>query len=196
MSDNARNNPHVHTHGHGLTFDTQRLGNSLGTIADWRDTVVLPEDVGIEMVKVPAGREVELDLTVSRVEDGVYVAGTVSADAVAECVRCLTELTRHADVTIGDLYAEPGSPSAEAAEEEEVRLLEDSRVDLTQALIDGFGLSFELAPTCESVTGKPCPEGDVPAPDGTAEDWDNAIDPRWAGLAQKFGRDPETGEQT
>ena len=193
MSDNARNS--AHTHGHGLTFDTQRLGTSLGTIADWRDTVVLSEDIGVEMVKVPAGREVELDLTVSRVEDGVYVSGTASAEAVAECVRCLTELGRDATVTLGDLYAEPGSPSAEAAEEEEVRLLDDGRVDLTQALIDGFGLSFELAPTCESVTGKPCPDNDVPAPDGNAEDWEEKIDPRWAGLAEKFGRDPETGEE-
>lgn len=171
------------------------MDRSAGALELWQGRVALPETMGVEMVKVAAGAELELDLQVASVEDGVYVSGTVSAPAVAECARCLGEIAAPVRVRIEDLYAEPGSPAAEAAEEDDVRLLEDGQVDLTQALIDAFGLSFGLAPTCDSFGGTQCAKTDVPAPDGTAEDWERPVDPRWAGLAEKFGRDPETGKE-
>lgn len=176
-------------------FDTHQLARSAGSLAEWRAHVPLAADIGVEMVRIPAGSPVDLDLQVSRVEDGVYVSGTVSAHARAECVRCLAPMDQDVAVELAELYAEPGTPSAEAAEEDEVRLLDDARLDLEQALVDAFGLEFELAPTHESVTGTPCPaDTEVPAPDGDAETWQKPVDPRWAGLAEKFGRDPETGE--
>lgn len=171
------------------------MDRSPGALESWQGRVALPETMGVEMVKIPAGSELELDLQIAAVEDGVYVSGTVSAPARAECARCLGEIAAPVQVRIEDLYAEPGSPAAEAAEEDDARLLEDGQVDLTQALIDAFGLSLGLAPTCESFAGVQCVQSDVPAPDGTAEEWQRPVDPRWAGLAEKFGRDPETGKE-
>ena len=177
-----------------LRFDTRRMDRSPGTLELWRERVVLPEAMGVEMTTIPAGSEIELDLQLAAVEDGVYVSGQVSAPAVAECARCLAGLDTRVSVSLQDLYAEPGSAAAAAADEDDVRLLDDGYVDLTQALIDAFGLNLPLAPTCTSL-GVPCVNTDVPSPDGEAETWERPVDPRWADLAKKFGRDPQTGKE-
>ncbi|WP_333619140.1 YceD family protein [Dietzia sp.] len=196
MSDTAKSSAKPSRPAGNFLFDTHRLPTAAGSTADWQASVPLRTPIGVEMVRIPEGNDVDLDLHLSRVEDGVYVSGTVSADAVAECVRCLGEMPQRVSVRLGEFYAEPGSPSAEGGEEEEVRLLDDGNIDLEQALIDEFGLSFDLAPTHESVLGVECPpDSDVPAPDGDAETWQKPVDPRWSGLAEKFGRDPETGEE-
>ncbi len=48
-----------------------------------------PADLGIEVLSVPEGAPVELDLRLEAVMEGVLVTGTASAVLEGECVRCL-----------------------------------------------------------------------------------------------------------
>ena len=60
-------------------------------------------------------------------------------------------------------------------------------MDITQAVIDEAGLNLPFNPTCLDFDSS-CAESDseVPEPDGISGE-EERIDPRWAGLAEKFG---------
>lgn len=180
---------------HPLRFDIRRMDRSPGALEQWHEHVQLPEAMGLEMIHIPAGVAVEVNLSIAAVDEGVYVSGQVTAPAVAECARCLSRIDTAVTVPIADLYAEPGTPAAAGADDDEVRLLDDGHVDLTQALIDAFGLHLDMAPTCESLGRDHCGNSDVPPPDGDADSWEKPLDPRFAELAKKFGRDPLTGKE-
>lgn len=111
-----------------------------------------------------------------------------------ECARCLGESTTRVGVDLTEMYAAPGTAAAEAAEEDEVRLMDAELIDLEPALIDAFGLEFPLSPTCTAYGLAACVDPDTPAPDGVSGEQEGRIDPRWAGLAEKFGGSSTGGD--
>ncbi len=72
-------------------------------------TVAAPADLGTEVIGIPEGTDVELDLRLEAVmEGGVLVTGSVRGRAVGgECVRCLGEVVEDVDVTLTELYVYP-----------------------------------------------------------------------------------------
>jgi uncharacterized protein len=116
----------------------------------------------------------------------------VSGTATVECARCLGEFTTPVEVTLTEMYAAQGTDTAHGAEEDEVRLLDGDLLDLEPALVDAFGLEFPMSPTCTDYGHAECVNPETPAPDGISGVTEGRIDPRWAGLAEKFGT-PETG---
>ena len=174
-----------------LVLDTRSLSRTPGALTQVQRTVALPSTIGVELIGLPEGEQVELDLTLTFVEEGVLVTGTVSGRARAECARCLGEFTTPVGVELTEMYAAPGTAAAEAVEQDEVRLLDGDLLDLEPALVDAFGLEFPLSPTCTDYGLPECVNPDTPAPDGVSGDDEGRIDPRWAGLAEKFAR-PDT----
>jgi uncharacterized protein len=158
-----------------------------------RRAAVLPSDIGVEMIRIPEGSEVELDLDLTFVDEGVLVTGSVTGSATVECARCLGGFTTEVGVTLTEMYAGHGTDTAHAAEEDEVRLLDGDLLDLEPALVDAFGLEFPMSPTCTDYGRTECVNADTPAPDGVSGSTEGRIDPRWAGLAEKFGT-TEIGE--
>ena len=154
---------------------------------------VVPSSIGVELIRIPEGAEVELDLVLTFVDEGVLVSGAVTGPARVECARCLGESTTQVGVDLTEMYAAPGTAAAEAAEQDEVRLMDDDLIDLEPALIDAFGLEFPMSPTCTDYGNVECVDPDTPAPDGISGEQEGRIDPRWAGLSEKFGVSP-TGE--
>jgi uncharacterized protein len=75
-----------------FVLDTLELGRRPGSTRRVQRTVASPGDLGNEMIGIPAGADVELDLQLSAVVEGVLVTGTVRARAVGECGRCLDEI--------------------------------------------------------------------------------------------------------
>src|SRR3954465_10128916 len=83
-----------------FVLDTRELGRRPGSMRRVQRTVAAPADWALELVRVPDGADVELDLRLEAVMEGVLVSGTVSAPLTAECGRCLepVEATLDADV--------------------------------------------------------------------------------------------------
>lgn len=152
-----------------------------------RQTAAVPTAIGVEMIEIPEGAELDLDLFLTFVDEGILVTGTVTGQAQVECARCLGEFRTEVAVELTEMYALAGKAAAEGAEEDEVRLLDDDMLDLEPALIDAFGLEFPLSPTCTDYGHAECVNPDTPAPDGVSGETEGRIDPRWAGLAEKFG---------
>nr|WP_241726903.1 YceD family protein [Dietzia sp. SLG310A2-38A2] len=154
---------------------------------------VLPSDIGVELIRIPGEAEVDLDLALTFVEEGVLVTGTVTGRAEVECARCLGEFISEVSVDLTEMYAAEGTAAADGADQDEVRLLDGDLLDLEPALVDAFGLEFPMSPTCTDYGHSDCVNPDTPAPDGVSGSTEGRIDPRWAGLAEKFA-DPGTDE--
>jgi len=112
--------------------------------------------------------------------------GTVNADVVGECSRCLGPVTEHVEVDVTELYAYPDSVTDETTDEDDVSRIVDEKIDLEPAVRDAVLLELPNAPLCrEDCPGVPSPDEQAWAfvPAGTAHE---RIDPRWAVLQERF----------
>lgn len=142
--------------------------------------------MGVEFIRLPKSSEVQLDLLLTFVDEGVLVTGDVGGRAQVECARCLGEFETEVGISLTEMYATQGTSAAAGADEDEVRLLDGDLLDLEPALVDSFGLEFPMSPSCTEF-GRSHVNPDTPEPDGVSGDTEGRIDPRWAGLAEKFG---------
>jgi uncharacterized protein len=158
-----------------------------GQMKTLRRDVPAPDDFGLEMIGVPVGEPIHLDLRLESVMEGVLASGRVEADVTGECSRCLESFTEHVDVDLTELYAYPDSATDESSDEHEVSRIVDERIDLEPAVRDAVLLELPVTPLCrEDCPGVPSPDPDAWAfvPAGEARE---TIDPRWAALQEKYG---------
>ena len=169
------------------TIDVAReISRRPGTMKIWRRDAPAPADFGLEVIGVPAGEPISLDLRLESVIEGVLASGTVSAEITGECSRCLGPVTDHVEVGLTELYAYPDSATDESTEEDEVSRIVDEMIDLEPAVRDAVLLELPNAPLCrEDCAGVPTPDPESWAfvPAGTEHE---RIDPRWAALQDRF----------
>jgi uncharacterized protein len=169
------------------TIDVLReISRRPGTMKPWVRDVPAPEDFGLEVIGVPAGEPIHLDLRLESVVEGVLASGTVSADVVGECSRCLGPVHEHVDVDLTELYAYPDSVTDETTDPDDVSRIVDEKIDLEPAVRDAVLLELPNAPLCrEDCPGVPSPDDEAWAfvPAGTTRE---RIDPRWAALQERF----------
>ncbi|MEH6381271.1 MAG: YceD family protein [Dietzia cercidiphylli] len=193
MSTTSRKRRQGRPAADSLVLDTRSIARTPGAMTQVQRAAVLPSDIGVELMRIPQGAEVDLDLALTFVDEGVLVTGPVSGRAEVECARCLGEFTTEVAVDLMEMFAAEGTATADGAEQDEVRLLDGDLLDLEPALVDAFGLEFPMSPTCTDYGHSDCVNPDTPAPDGVSGSTEGRIDPRWAGLAGKFA-DPGTDE--
>jgi uncharacterized protein len=147
-------------------------------------TVDAPADLGTEVIAIPQGSPLELDLRLEAVEEGVLVSGNISGEAVGECARCLDEVVEDVDVYITELYAYSERARAaeeEGAEDDDVRELDGDLLDFEPALRDTVVPALPFQPLCAD----DCPGLCVECGAKLADDPDHhhdVLDPRWAAL--------------
>jgi DUF177 domain-containing protein len=173
-----------------LAIDVIRLGRRPGSMVTLRQTVPSPARIGLDMIAIAQGAPLELDLRVESVSEGVLVTGTVAGPTVGECVRCLTPVDGHVQVSLTELFAYPDSATEATTEEDEVGRVVDDRIDLEQSVIDAVGLELPFAPVCKPDCPGLCAECGALLADEPGHRHDN-IDPRWAKLAAMLPADPD-----
>jgi uncharacterized protein len=133
-----------------------------------------------------ADSPVEGELRLESVVEGVLVTGTLEADTVLTCARCLKEIPAPVEVEVVELFAAPGH----LTEEQEVYRITGLEVDLEPMVRDALVLSLPLNPVCENACTGMCAQcGRTLPPSGKCEYCvDEAVDPRWAGLSALKGR--------
>lgn len=169
------------------TIDVAReISRRPGTMKTWRRDVPAPDDFGLEVIGVPAGDPIALDLRLESVMEGVLASGTVAVDVTGECSRCLGAVSDHVEVELTELYAYPDSATDESTEADEVSRIVDEMIDLEPAVRDAVLLELPNAPLCrDDCAGVPSsdPESWAFVPAGTRRE---RIDPRWAALQERF----------
>lgn len=161
-------------------------------MAEVHRTVVTPDRLGVEMIGIPAGSDVDLDLRLESVSEGVLVTGTVSGTTEGQCSRCLEPLDGTVTVFLTELFAYPDSATDQTTDDDEIHRIVDDRIDLEQSVIDAIGLELPMSPLCsEDCVGlcQVCGVRLAVAEPGHGHD---LIDPRWAKLVDRLA-DPEDG---
>lgn len=148
-------------------------------------SVPAPGDLGIGgVVGVPEGADIELDLRLEAVMEGVLVSGSARAPLAGECVRCLDAIDSETTVEFQELYAYPDRvENSDTAADEDVRVVEGELIDLEPTLRDAVVLALPQAPLCREDCPGLCPQcGARLADDPTHKH--ETTDPRWAALAE------------
>lgn len=167
-----------------LVLGTRDLPRRPGTMRAIRRTVPAPVDLGLELIGVPEGADLTLDLRMESVTEGVLVSGDVSALVEGECGRCLRPISDSVRVSIQELYAYERSATDETTEEDEVGRLQGDLLDLEPALRDAVVLALPSHPLCREDCPGLCPECGVPWDELPAGHGHTRLDPRWAALAE------------
>ena len=166
-------------------LDTRELGRRPGSQRQVSQTVPAPADLGIEVLSVPEGAPVELDLRLEAVMEGVLVTGTARAGLEGECARCLEPIRDDIEVTFQELFVYDDIRDTEGAEEDdEVSMLRDDLLDLEPLLRDAVVLALPFQPLCQPDCPGLCPECGARLADDPDHGHEDAVDPRWAALAE------------
>lgn len=174
-----------------FVIDTRALGRRPGSMRAESSTVPAPADLGVEMVGVPTGADIELRVRLEAVMEGVLVSGTARAPLSGECARCLDPITSSIEVEFQELFVYSDTRSGESAEEDE-RHLEGDLIDLEPIVRDAMVLALPLSPLCRDDCPGLCPTCGVRLADaGPEHRHDDAVDPRWAALLDRKRQDQE-----
>ena len=87
-----------------LVFDLRTLGRQAGSARTKQLTVPAPDNLGLELARVPVGADMQLDVRFEAVTEGVLVTGSATAPLAGECARCLGPLTASVTVDFTEIY--------------------------------------------------------------------------------------------
>lgn len=152
-------------------------------------TVPSPSRIGLDLIAITEGTDIVLDLRFESVSEGVLVSGTVDADTVGECSRCLEPFESHVQLHLTELFAYPESVTDETTDADDVYRVEDDAVDLEPLIVDVAGLTLPLRPLCTEDCQGLCSECGIRLSIAEPGHSHEILDPRWAGLADKLGAD-------
>jgi len=171
-----------------LVFDTRELSRRPGSMLEMQRTVPAPDDLGdIDLIAIPSGQPIELELRLESVMEGVLVTGSAHATATGACVRCLDPMTRHVGGHFQELFAYADRAThhhevaAEDEDDDEVYELVGDLFDLEPVLRDAVVPAMPFQPVCRGDCPGLCSECGAHLADDPAHHHDQ-LDPRWAAL--------------
>src|SRR6516225_6565224 len=175
-----------------LVFDMRTLGRQAGSAKAQQLTVPAPDDMRLELARVPVGAEMALDVRFEAVTEGVLVTGSATAPLAGECARCLAPLATTVTASYTELYLytrdrhDKHDRFDENTEQDDEELhLDGDLLDLEPVLRDAVVLALPMSPLCREDCPGLCVECGVPLADaGPDHGHEDAPDPRWAGLKQ------------
>ena len=165
-----------------LVLDTRDLPRSPGAMRAVRRTITAPENLGLELIRVPPGATIDLVLRMESVTEGVLLSGRATAQLQGECGRCLREIGDTMDVSFQELYAYEHSTTDETTDDDEVGRMRGDLIDLEPALRDAVVLALPNHPLCRADCPGLCPECGVRRDELPADHSHQRTDPRWAAL--------------
>ncbi len=139
--------------------------------------VPAPARWGEGLVAVAEGAEVQLTVRCESVHEGILVTAEARTGYAGECGRCLTGIRGPVEVEFQELFAYPGREASDLE-------VQDDHVDLETEVRDAIVLSLPFQPVCRP----DCPGLDPVTGERLADDAGaarrDALDPRWAALAE------------
>jgi uncharacterized protein len=155
-------------------LNVRDLIRSPGEMREKHLDIAAPEHLGEGMVSVREGGELDIDVKLESLHEGILASGSVLATAEGECARCLAPVTIPLDVEFAELFAYP-------SDEPYDHQLEGDQLDLESVVRDAVVLALPFRPECAGG----CEDLDL-GPDIRliTEDvqQEEPADPRWAAL--------------
>lgn len=182
-----------------LVVSIRDLGRRAGAMQRLTRSVIAPGGLGVGLARVPEGTDLELDLRLESVVEGVLVTGTVGTTVHAECARCLEPFTWDEDTDIQELFVYPAEdarghrvphPPVGEDDEDALPIIEGDLIDLEPTVRDAVVLRLPIAPTCQDDCLGLCSACGVRLDDHPGHGHENT-DPRWAALSALRDKEEE-----
>lgn len=132
----------------------------------------VPEAMGNGIAAIPQGEEMDVDLRLESVHEGILATGEVFSEAKAECSRCLDPVTIPVEVDFQELFAYSLTNEDDFA-------IEDENIDLEQVILDAVVLSLPFQPICKKDCLGLCADCGERLADNPHHVHEAAVDPRW-----------------
>jgi len=153
--------------------------------------VPAPADLHTGLAGIPEGSDLQLDVTLESVTEGVLATAAAVAPVTGECARCLEPVAQTIEVGCQELFSY-GQGTGDAGEDGYA--LDGDLLDLEPVLRDALVLALPLAPLCRQDCPGLCAEcGALLAQVGSGHRHERAIDPRWARLEQQIAQGEQAG---
>jgi uncharacterized protein len=178
-----------------LVLDTRALSRQPGSSKGKLLSVPAPENFGGEMLGVPEGAAIELDVRLEAVLEGVLITGTATVPLEGECARCLDPIAFDFEADFQELFVYPDTRSGGNAGDDELRL-DDDLIDLEPLLRDAVVLALPLSPLCQDDCSCLCTECGARLADAGPDHHHDVADPRWAALQGLTGDVPRSNAET
>lgn len=134
------------------------------------------------MIGVPEGSDIEVQIGLESVLDGVYVSGAARTRAAGDCVRCLDPLEQEVVAAIQELYLyDP--PQRAADDPDELPGVDGDWIDLEPALRDAVVTALPFQPICTADCPGLCSRCGTRLRDDREHSHDE-VDPRWEALRE------------
>lgn len=178
-------------------LDTRELGRRPGSMRKMSFSAEAPAELGIEVLGVPEGSRVDIDLRLEAVLEGVLVTGTAQVELEGECARCLEPLEDNLEVDLQELfvYEDPDRTARPTDLDDEVSRLEGDLIDFEPLLRDAVVLSLPFRPLCRDDCPGLCIECGARLADDPEHGHDAPVDPRWAALGAVARHGSESDDQ-
>jgi uncharacterized protein len=165
------------THTTPYRVSTRELGRQAGSSRRLRVVAPAPAELVVGLVVVPQQPDLELDVLLEAVTEGILARISALVPAAAECARCLASVALQVPVDARELFVYPGADRAD----EELPVVDVDHVDLEPVVRDAIGLALPLAPLCRPDCGGLCPRCGARLDDDPGHAHDD-FDPRWEAL--------------
>lgn len=143
-----------------------------------------PDRIGIPLLAIETGTEIDIDLRAESVADGILITGEIESAASGECGRCLDPINEEIHQSFQELFLYESRISDNPDDDdEELFVMEGDEADIETAVRDAIILTMPLNPLCQQDCQGLCSEcGEKwsSLPEGHSH---QALDPRWKGLS-------------
>jgi uncharacterized protein len=163
-------------------FNIRALSRHPGSARTENRTVPAPADLNTGMAWITEGADLEVEVLLESVSEGVLVTAKVRTPVAGECARCLEPVASSVDVECRELFS---YEQDDGDGHEDGYSLVGDLLDLEPVLRDALVLALPLAPRCQDDCPGLCAECGVRlAGAGPGHRHDGIVDPRWVGLRQ------------
>lgn len=160
-----------------LVVDTRELGRRPGTLRRLMRALPAPEGLQAGLAGVPAGAQLDLELRLEAVREGVLVSGTVGVPLSGECARCLQPVSGRVVAHLQELFAYP-----DVGADEDAPRLDGDLLDLEPTVRDAVVLALPFTPLCQPECAGMCPQCGVRLATAGEGHGHEQVDHRWAAL--------------
>jgi uncharacterized protein len=162
-----------------LVVDIREIAYRPGRMRKVSRVVPAPADLRGELIHVPDGSDLALDVQIESVREGVWVSGTAQVSLTGECARCLEAFDTELVVELEQLFVYPGH---RVADDDEIGEVVDEAIDLEPVVHDAVVLALPLAPLCRDDCPGLCPRCGVALATVSEHRHPEEIDARWEAL--------------
>ncbi|MGL5406168.1 MAG: YceD family protein [Propionibacteriaceae bacterium] len=162
----------------GLVLSTHDVERRAGYMQEKTFSAPAPEGIGSDVIAVPEGSLIHLELRLESVSEGILVSGVADVELAGECARCLEALEDDLEVDIQELFVYPES---EASDEEVSRIVDDL-IDLEPLIRDQVVLDLPFTPLCDEDCLGLCPTCGANLNNSPEHSHQDQVDQRWAAL--------------